>query len=246
MRVVAIVQARMGSSRLAGKVLFDLGGMPVLGCVTARLQRAASIAEMAIATSSDPGDDPIEAFGRERGVCVIRGSLDDVLARYAVAAEATRADAIVRITADCPLIDPEIVDAVVGLFLRDGCEYASNTLERSFPRGLDTEVFTRRALERAASSAREPYEREHVTPYVYRHAAPARIGSFVDPSGVDRSAWRWTLDTLQDYTFLRALVQALAPLPVQRITTADAIAVLERDPELLAINADVVQKALDS
>ncbi len=244
MRTIAIVQARMGSTRLPGKVLLDLGGVPVLDWVTGRLQGAKTLDGIAIATSVDPTDDPIEAFGKARGITVVRGPLDDVLERYAMAAVEMRADAVVRITADCPLIDPGVVDAIVGVFKREGYEYASNTRVRSFPRGLDAEVFTRASLDRAARLALETFEREHVTPYIYAHAEPSRIGSLVDPS-YDRSAWRWTLDTAQDYAFLQALVAALTPAYGPDMTTAEAISVLEAHPELLSINADVVQRATE-
>jgi spore coat polysaccharide biosynthesis protein SpsF len=209
-RVLAVVQARMTSSRLPGKVLEDLGGEPVLRRVLDRLGRAGELDGVVLATSTDPSDDPVAA---EAGIPVVRGALHDVLGRYRQAVAEYPCDAIVRITADCPLIDPEVVDRVVRRW-RDGTEaYVANNLEpRTFPKGLDTEVVNSEALTAAAEEATDPYDREHVTPFV--RARPERFPQapvFHDPpfGGV-----RITLDTPDDLRLLRRLVDELGPDPM--------------------------------
>src|SRR5262249_12160461 len=172
MRTVAIVQARMGSSRLPGKVLQDLGGEPMLARVLSRLGRSRTLDEVVVATTTEPADDILERFCQERGRPCFRGSEHDVLDRYYKAATAERAAVVVRITSDCPLIEPAIVDRVVAEFQerQPGIDYASNVLpRRTYPRGLDTEVMSFAALDRAWHEDHVPASREHVTPYIYRH-----------------------------------------------------------------------------
>src|SRR5215469_8186363 len=168
MRVAAIIQARIGSTRLPGKVLRDLGGRTVLERVVSRTRKCTLVNEVIVATSVNPGDDVIvEACVRLR-VRVFRGSEHDVLDRYFRAAEAAQAQVVVRITSDCPLIDPEVSDQAIRAFLDARADYASNVLERTYPRGLDTEVVALQALECAFREAKEPFQREHVTPFFYQ------------------------------------------------------------------------------
>jgi len=193
MKIVAIIQARMGSTRLPGKVLMDLGGETVLARVLGRLQRAIMIDEIVVATIDSAADDAIIRECQRLEVSCFRGSEDDVLDRYYQAARMFAAEVVVRITSDCPVIDPDLVDETIGTFQVQCGDYCSNSFPRTYPRGLDTEVFTMNALEQAWHNARRLYEREHVTPYLYEHPELFRLVSHQGQT--DYSEYRWTLDT---------------------------------------------------
>ena len=240
MKIVAIIQARMGSTRLPGKVLKDLGGQTMLGCVINRLRRSQLIDELLVATTDLRSDDPIAAECRRCSVPVSRGDEKDVLDRYLRAAQLSKAEVVVRITADCPLIDPQVTDKVIKGFLDALPDYASNTLERSYPRGLDTEVFSFGALALASKQAHEPYEREHVTPYIYQHPKEFRLLSVRGSD--DYSAHRWTVDTPEDLEFLRSVYSKFKPGDF--FSGWDVLALLDREPELSMLNRSVVQKDL--
>lgn len=229
----------MGSTRLPGKVLMDLQGQTVLARVTGRLRCAASLDEVVVATSVAAADAGIERECERLGVRVFRGNESDVLERYREAAARFQADAVVRITADCPLVDPGVVNDVVEAFKAHAPDYASNVLVRTYPRGLDTEVFSREALERAAAEATQPYQREHVTPYFYEHPLRFRLHPVTGPRDV--SVMRWTLDTADDLRFLRAIY---ARLPEGTSPWTEVLRILEQEPGLAALNAGVEQKAL--
>jgi spore coat polysaccharide biosynthesis protein SpsF len=169
MKVVAIIQARMGSSRLPGKVLTDICGETMLARVVDRVRRSKLINEVMVATTDQAADDAIVAECKKFSVPVSRGDQDDVLSRYFRAAQLSKAEIVVRITSDCPLIDPEVVDKTIAAFLEKRPDYASNCLQRTYPRGLDTEVISFTALSRAWQIAHKSYEREHVTPYIIEH-----------------------------------------------------------------------------
>lgn len=243
-RVVAIVQARMGSSRLPGKVLELAAGRTLLEHVLTRLKKATTLDDICVATTEKPADDPIDRAARELGFSVFRGSEDDVLGRYLGAAEASRADVIVRITADCPLMDPAEVDRIVSLFLRaeGGLDYAANQgpSGRRGPLGLAVEAFTREALERSAREGHEPRHREHVTPYLYE--APGRFRTALFHPDIDRSALRLTVDTPDDLALVRAVLTAIEHDP--EASALETVArFLDRHPEVRALNADVRQKS---
>lgn len=178
MNIAAIIQARMSSSRLPGKVMQDLAGKPMLLRVVERARKASLVDSVWVATTSDPSDDPIQELCAAQRIPFLRGSMHDVLDRYYQTAREAGAQAIVRITADCPLLDPQLVDATIQAFL-DGRDFAANRLPppwtRSFPIGLDTEVCSFRALERAWKEAEQPYQREHVMPYLYEGVKFERI-----------------------------------------------------------------------
>jgi spore coat polysaccharide biosynthesis protein SpsF len=237
-KVVAIIQARMGSTRLPGKVLKDLCGETVLARVVNRTRRATLLNEVVVATSVQPADDAIVRECGRLSVACFRGDEADVLDRYYRAAEKFSAGAIVRITSDCPLIDPEVSDKTIRAFLERHPDYASNVLERKYPRGLDTEVMTFAALESARREARDPYQREHVTPFLYQHPERFRLVSVTGDR--DYSHYRWTLDTLEDLEFLRAVYarRAEASDPAWQ----DVLRILEGEPDLAAINQHVKQK----
>jgi spore coat polysaccharide biosynthesis protein SpsF len=243
LNIIAIIQARLASSRLPGKVLQDLGGQPLLAWVVERSRRAGLLTDVVVATTDDPADDPIAGFCARRGYPFYRGSQFDVLDRFYQAARQFKADAIVRITADCPLIDPAEIDRVVGVFLESGADFACNRLpppwKRTTPIGLDTEVCSFAGLEQAWKEAREKYEREHVMPYFYD--VEGRFKVVVADLDQDLSHLRWTVDTPEDLELLRAVVTRYEhPLEV---TWREVLALFEREPELARINAAVRHKS---
>jgi len=239
-KTLAIVQARMGSGRLPGKVLMDLGGESVLARVVQRVRRAALVHEVIVATSASEKDDAVVAECRRMQVTCFRGSEHDVLDRYYKCAQSHAADAVVRITADCPLIDPDLVDATIQAFLDSPSDYASNALVPAYPRGLDVEVFTMLALARAWREAHRPYEREHVTPYLYEHPELFRLVSIT--ADADYSQYRWTLDTVEDLQLLRAIYASLGIR--DDFGWCDVLQLMQREPQLSEINAHAVQKAV--
>jgi spore coat polysaccharide biosynthesis protein SpsF len=200
-RVIALIQARMGSTRLPGKVLRSAAGKPLLGHLLDRIQEAKRLTGFAVITSTLPRDDCIADYCRARCVEVFRGSELDVLQRYAQAAAHFAAEVIVRITADCPLMDPLIVDKVVEHFLLAAgkTDYVSNVHPRSFPKGMDVEVFSKKALQRAHLKSGDPYEREHVTPYFYRHPELFRLDNVSAPDGKRDPGLSLTVDTEEDF-----------------------------------------------
>lgn len=240
--IVGIIQARTGSTRLPGKVLLPLGSRSVLGVIVERLRRASRLDAIAVATTIDASDDAILSECDAYGIPVYRGSTRDVLGRYVAAAKWLEAANVVRITADCPFVDPEIVDLMLTQFDREKFDLLSNVVHRTFPRGLDVEIATRDALERAAMAATSDADREHAMPYLYRAENGFRVGSFIDPNGRDRSAWRWTLDTSDDYRFFTEVVERLKPQAPETFTTEQIAGLIERDPTLLQLNAHERQK----
>jgi spore coat polysaccharide biosynthesis protein SpsF len=240
MNVVAIIQARMGSSRLPGKVVADLGGRTMLERVLRRTGRSRLVDRVVVATSKSDGDERIVQECRRLEVDWFRGPEDDVLKRYCQTAQAYGADVVVRITADCPFIDPTVTDRMIRAFLHARPDYASNTLVRTWPRGLDTEVISEAALERACCEAGQPYERVHVTPYLYRHPEHFRLLAVRSPH--DLGSLRWTVDSLADLTFAREIYR--------RLDNDDAFSwrrvrrLLTQSPSLADLNRHVRQKAL--
>jgi spore coat polysaccharide biosynthesis protein SpsF len=204
---VVVVQARTGSSRLPGKVLSEVGGRPMLGFMLARL-RPLAVDAIVVATSVEGRDDPVAEVARASGVSVVRGSESDVLGRFVAALEAHPGDAVVRLTADCPLMDPAIVQRAVDVHLASGAGYTSNTLVRTYPDGLDVEVVAAGALRAAAAEATDPIEREHVTPFVYRRPERFPLRAVLGPELLGHE--RWTVDTADDLARIRAIVDALA------------------------------------
>ncbi len=206
----AILQARMSSTRLPGKVMKPLAGRPMVERQIERLRRCTTLDRLVVATSDQASEDPLATHLTAVGVEVFRGPLHDVLGRYVgcIAALGIEGD-IVRLTADCPLADPEVIDACVRLRARLRVDYASNGRQRSYPRGLDVEVFTRQALFAAAAETSEPYDREHVTPYLYAPGSRFTQADLVQL--YDESALRWTVDTPEDYAFVERVYAELYP-----------------------------------
>jgi spore coat polysaccharide biosynthesis protein SpsF len=240
---VAIIQARMGSSRLPGKVLAPVEGNSVLGHTVERTRAINGVDEVVVATTVAGSDDPVVGEAARLGVACTRGSEDDVLSRYVAAAETHGADVVVRITSDCPLLDPAVAARVVGtlharLGAGEAVDYASNTLQRHYPRGLDTEAFTANALRRAHAMAHAAREREHVTLYMYEH--PAEFALVPVRCGADHSGHRWTVDTEADLRLVREVYARLGSHGM--FDMDDVLALIAREPWIAAINADVEQK----
>ena len=269
MNTIAIIQARMSSSRLPGKVLQPIAGKSMLELVIERSARARLINGVIVATSANASDDPIEALCKRQGIACYRGSMHDVLDRFYLAAQSAQAEEIVRITADCPLIDPGLIDTTL-LAFREGADFAANRLpppwRRSFPIGLDVEVCIMAALRRAWKEAGQKYQREHVMPYLYEgvvfedetHLLPfgeqQATGTIYVSRGLsahgfratqlhhspDYGSMRWTVDTPADLELVR---QIYARFPGRSdFTWQEVLAVFEREPELAMINADTQHK----
>jgi spore coat polysaccharide biosynthesis protein SpsF len=237
MRTVAIIQARMGSSRLPGKVLCDLGGATMLARVVARLRGARRIDDIVVATSGAAGDDAVVHAAEQLCVGWHRGSESDVLARFLGAARAYDASTVVRVTADCPLLDAAVVDQVIDALTAE-VDYASNTHARRFPRGLDVEALHRDTLERIARLGTSAAAREHVTAFVMEAPALFRVAQV--GAEHDDSDLRWTVDTEEDLAMVRTLYGELGlatPRPYREV-----VAAVRARPELAAVNAHVVQK----
>jgi spore coat polysaccharide biosynthesis protein SpsF len=238
MNTVAIIQARTGSTRLPGKVLLSLLGEPLLVHVVRRVAMASTVDAVVVATTEAPGDDAIVDLAGREGWLVERGSEADLVDRYVSAARTHRADRVVRVTSDCPLVDPNLIDEVVTALAKSGADYASNTLEpRTYPRGLDVEALTMAALELANLEDRDPASREHATPFIYRHPERFRLAAVRNP--VDLSVYRWTVDTPEDFELIRRMYDALGR---DDFDWHDALAVVEAHPDWTTLNEHVPQK----
>jgi spore coat polysaccharide biosynthesis protein SpsF (cytidylyltransferase family) len=236
--IVAIIQARRGSSRLPDKIFRSVCGIPLVDLVCKRVSAASLVTKSVVATTTDPLDDALAAHLEASGIAVFRGASEDVLKRFHDAAVYFDADIVVRITADDPFKDPHIVDRVINPLVVDHCvDYASNTLTPSFPEGADVEVIRRSALVRAHIEARLESDREHVTPYIWRNRDDFEVVEIV--SQQDYSRWRWTIDYEDDLTFANALfakVNGRWDAPYDELVAACA-----QNPELVQINSGIVR-----
>lgn len=241
MSVVAISQARMGSTRLPGKVLMRAFGRTLLDWHIQRVKRARYIDKVVVATTTQAADDAICAEAERLGAAVFRGAEDDVLARYVGAARSVDARIVVRVTSDCPLIDPAVIDDTVRTFLeaKPPADYASNRMPQTYPRGMDTEVLSRDTLEEADREARDAPDREHVTLFVWRQ--PQRYRLVNAPYCRDVSQHRWTVDTPEDFALIERILEGVAP-SMPDFTLEDCLSYLARHPELERINRHIEQK----
>ena len=242
MNTTVIIQARMGATRLPGKVLKMLGDKTVLAQVVHRVAACPRVNKIIVATTDSPQDDAVVAAATALQIPYFRGSEQDVLARYYFAAQTLGAtEIIVRVTADCPLFDPQLLAQMLDKFDPATTDYLSNTMVRSYPQGLDAEIFTFATLERVFQQATELYQREHVTPYIYQHPELFRLINYIGQA--DLSHHRWTLDTPEDFAFISQIYDALSPTnPL--FSTAQILDLLSRQPELLTINQHIRQKKL--
>lgn len=241
MTTVAIIQARMGSSRLPGKVLMDIGGRSMLERVIIRTRAARLVDTIVVATTTEAQDDVIVDLCKHIDTPWFRGNEDDVLDRYHQAAAAFQADTIVRITSDCPLIDPSVIDRVVDAFHDAAPDYASNALARTYPRGLDTEVFTRPALETAWREASDSPSRIHVTPYLYLH--PDRFTLLSVTSSTKASDLRWTVDTQLDLEVVRGIYRKGEN--ADDLSWEHALELVRSNQKRLSRNQNIHQKTLE-
>lgn len=241
MKVAAIIQARMGSTRLPGKTMKPLLGKPVLEHVIERVKQSGFLNQVIIATTVLERDNPIVEQAVKSGVSHFRGSENDVLSRYYLAARENKADVVVRITSDCPLIDPFVIDDIVKFYLEHEYEMVTNAGAdlnlRTYPRGLDTEVFSFCALEEAFNNAQESYQREHVTPYIYENTN--RVYYF--KSEKNNSKYRWTLDTPEDFEMIRVIYDNLYH-GVHDFYLKDILRLLAEQQEISKINEMIEQK----
>lgn len=242
--IVAFIQGRMSSSRLPGKVLKDIHGQPMLGWVVKRARLAQSLDEVVVATTVATEDDPIQKFCETEGIAVFRGDPFDVLDRYYQAAKVFEADVVVRLTADCPLIDPGIIDETVAAFFELNADFTANRLpppwRRTYPIGLDTEVCRFTALQKAWQEADQPYQREHVMPYLYDEAGRFRV--HVINHDPDYGHYRWTVDTAEDLTVVRQIIERLGGRT--DFSWKDVLALQEEAPDLFVVNASVKHKTM--
>lgn len=243
LNIVAIIQARMGSSRLPGKVMKEICGKPMLEWVVQRALKAVCINQLVVAMTTDAADDILENYCREHGIEYFRGSPADVLDRFVQAGRKFHADVIVRLTADCPFIDFGLIDQTFGAFTESGVDFAANRLpppyKRTFPIGLDVEIVAMPALEKAWREAAELYQREHVMPYIYQHPEQFKMRIIDHP--MDYGSYRWTVDTPEDLLF----IQAVAEKQSCRMDFGwlEVIDLLKLYPELMEINALVKHKS---
>ena len=257
-RIIAIIQGRMASSRLPGKVLLDLGGKPMLGRVVERIRRAKKLDGFIVATTGDVSDDPVEGYCRQAGYPVFRGDMFDVLDRFYQAACQVKAEIIVRVTADCPVIDPALLDQTVDEFFRSAADFGANRLpppwKRTYPIGLDVEVCTFQALERAWKEADQKFQREHVMPYFYEGIPanafdPTGNSLVVSPRGFrvlllnhqpDLGSLRWTVDTPEDLELMRQVYARFGGR--DDFSWLDVLELFQREPELSRLNAGIHHK----
>ena len=258
-RIVAIIQGRMSSSRLPGKILADIAGQPMLARVFARTSRSATVTEAIFATTTDSTDDPVAEYCDFSGIPFTRGSQFDVLDRYYQAALQSKADVVVRITADCPVIDPALIDNVVSTLLEDKYDFVCNRLpppwHRTYPIGLDVEACTFKVLEKAWKEAKEPQHREHAMPYFYEggelSVVSRQLSEGTSPRGfriallnhtTDFGDYRWTVDTAEDLEFMREIYSRFGDR--DDFTWKEVLDLVHNEPKLMEINADVQHKTL--
>jgi len=232
--VLAIIQARFSSTRLPGKVLQPILGKPMLLLQIERIRRSALIDQLLLATSTDPTDDPIERLCRENTIPCFRGSLNDVLDRFYQAAKPVRPDHVVRLTGDCPLTDYRLIDEIISFHLQGRFDYTSNTLDPTYPDGLDIEIVRFTCLEEAWREAALPSQREHVTPFIHQQPDRFKLGSLKGQT--DLSRHRWTVDELEDFVLVTKVYEALYPQKPD-FTTDDILNFLLKNPSVSGLNA---------
>ncbi|MCB2297182.1 glycosyltransferase family protein [Clostridium tagluense] len=242
MNVVCIIQARIGSTRLPGKILKKICGKTILEHDIDRLKRVKNIDKIVIATTTLENDNVVVEEAKRLGVRYFRGSEDDVLSRYYYAAKGNNADIIVRITSDCPLIDSEVTEKIITHYInnKDKYDYVSNTIERTYPRGLDTEVFSLEALEKAFNEAVSQRDREHVTPYIWDNNIIFKLEQY--KNDINYSKLRWTLDTKEDFKLISKIYEYLFSENGNKFNMNAILSLYDLDGSLKEININVEQK----
>ncbi len=242
-RIIASIEARMGSSRLPGKVLMDIHGKPALARLVDRLRACRTLTDIVVATSTDPRDDAIAEWARAYGVALFRGSEEDVLDRVAKAQSALSSDIVVEITGDCPLLDPEVIDLGVESFLANPCDILTNARIESYPAGTDVQVYRLEALQDVAARITDAAVREHVTLYFYENPEIYRCIHLLAPASVRWPGLRCQLDYAEDLAFIRAVYADLMPTHGPVFGLPVLIDLLKRKPELAEINRHCIEKA---
>jgi spore coat polysaccharide biosynthesis protein SpsF len=240
-KIVATIEARMTSTRLPGKVLLPAGGKPMLKHLVDRLRQVQSLRAIVLATTINHTDDCLEAFAKEENIACFRGSEEDVMGRVIGAADSVTADIVVEITGDCPVIDPIIVEQTIQMFRHNSCEYASNSLFRSYPDGMDTQVFALETLKRSAALTNEPLDREHVTLHICNHPELFRQVILIAPSDLYWPGLGLTLDEPDDYELLKNLIEYFGPSKPY-FSCREIIELLRTRPEWVEINQSVRRK----
>lgn len=238
--ICAIIQARMGSERLPGKVLKKIGSLTMLENVVLRAKQSRLLDDICVATSQKEEDLAVADAMKGYDVKIFRGDEEDVLSRYDQAADFCDCKIIVRITADCPLIDPTIIDYAIKELISGGFDYLSNTIERTYPRGMDVEVFTREVLKKATRHANERFQREHVTPYIWQNGHKFKIGQI--KADIDHSMYRLTVDTEEDYKLAREVYDRAFNVKGNSFGYKDLVDILKKEPHLVEINREIRQK----
>lgn len=241
MKIIATIEARMTSSRLPGKVLLEAAGEPMLAHLVRRLRAVPSLHGIVLATTINPTDDVLEDFARQAGIGCHRGSEDDVMLRVIGAARSANADVIVEITGDCPIIDPEVVELVIRSYLHNTAAYVSNAHVRSYPDGMDVQVFKRETLERSAALTEDALDHEHVTLHIRNHPEIFPAVHVVAPPGLHWPELGLTLDEPGDYALLKHLIETLGPSnPL--FGCGSVLSLLRANPKLLELNRGVLRK----
>jgi spore coat polysaccharide biosynthesis protein SpsF len=237
-RVIASIEARMGSSRLPGKVLADIAGEPALTRLLRRLRLAERLDGIVLATTTGPADNVLEEWAEREGVAIYRGSEDDVLGRVTAAQESMESDVVVEITGDNVLGDPELIDLAVETFLANDCDVVTNSVHHSYPNGMEVQVFTLAALADVARRVHDPVVREHVSLHFYEHPDRYRIVHLLAPRRWARPDYRLVLDYPEDHVLLAEVYRRLQPLHGDAFGLDEILALLEEQPELAAVNRD--------
>ena len=241
MKIVATIEARMTSSRLPGKVLMPVLGKPMLHYLITRLRTVPSLDAIILATTTNITDEPVVAFAKSMGIEVFRGSEDDVMGRVVGAAQSVNADVVVEITGDCPIIDPDLVEQTIRMYLSQDVDYSSNSIIRSYPDGMDTQVFALDILKAAAEITTEPLDREHVCRYIWRHPQKYKLLHLVAPPSLHWPELGLTLDEPEDFKLITKIIKHFDPSnPL--FGCGDVINYLKKNNDLLMINDMVARK----
>ena len=241
MKIVSTIEARIGSTRLPGKVMKEIVGKPMLELLIERLKRAKRIDEIIVATTIKPEDRIIVKLTKRINIKCFRGSSEDVLDRVLRATKAYQGNIIVEITGDCPLLDPELVDRIIKIYLENEYDYVSNRIKMTYPRGLDAQVFSVNILDEVSKLTNDPADRENVSLYIYEHPKKYKLCNIKAPPEHHHPEYRWTVDTEEDLQFVKAIYENLYyENPYFR--TGDIMKLLEEQPDLCKINANIEQK----
>ncbi|WP_300302038.1 glycosyltransferase family protein [Ferrovibrio sp.] len=243
-RIIASIEARMSSSRLPGKMMLDIGGIPVLGLLIERLRLVSRITDIVVATSNNPADDPLAEYAARINAAVFRGDETDVLNRVVAAQAHMASDIVVEICGDCPLIDPDVVDAAISRFLDGTADVVTTTQPQSYPQGMDVQVFSLSDLKWVEENITDPAVREHVSLYFYEHPDRYQIVSLAAPSGQARPDLRLQLDYAEDFALIQAVYGNLSGKQGNRFKLDEILAFLDANPEIARINAHCEERAV--